>query len=120
MRLRGLAEMVFEESARLCFARGLERAHAELDVRFPEAWVVDERRIELSIDAELGAADAQSFRRLLEALLDEASAGSAVLELEGERWERRLRQSASGIPSVEGSGAAPDFDDHPTIRSKAG
>jgi len=43
-----------------------------------------------------------------------------VLELEGERWERRLRQSASGIPGVEGSGAAPDLDDHPTIRSKAG
>lgn len=120
MRLRGHAEMEFEESARLCFARGLERAHSELDVRFPEAWVIDERRIELSVDAELGPAEVQSFRRLLEALLDDASAGSAALEVDGERWERRLRDSASGMPIVEGSGAAPDIDDHPTIRSKAG
>jgi hypothetical protein len=120
MRVRGQAVMQFEQSARLCFASGLERAHTDVDVRHPEAWVVEDRRIELSIDGELGAADAAAYRRLLEALLDEAVGGFAVLELGTERWERRRGQGGSGAPRMEGSGAAPDPDDHPTIRAKVG
>ena len=120
MRFRGQAELQFDGSARLCFASGLERAHTDVDARHPEAWAIDDRSIHLSLDVEVSQADAQAYRRLLEALLDEAAAGFAVLELGEERWERKLGARVSGTPGVEGSGAAPDLDDHPTMPAKAG
>ena len=124
MKLRGFAELVFAESARLAMVRALERAHADCDQEHPEAWVFEDRRLVFSLDLEVDRASFEAHRRLLDALMDEASGGDASLEFGplddavGERWARR----ATGSGTHPTGASAEDSDQAgalPTIRTEA-
>jgi hypothetical protein len=130
MLVRGYAELGFVESAGLSFARAIERAHADPTVDHPAAWVIEDRRIVFSVEAEMGPIEIDAHRRLLEEMVREASTGEAYLDMpNGERWARRALMVASGVPRghpmyVEGSGAAEAIEvtemGMPTIRTGTG
>ena len=118
MRVRAFAALSFPESAGLCLARAVERAFADPTVDHPEAWMVDERTINLAFEGELGPAAVEAYKRLLGELLREASGGEGHLDVDGARWEARV--AASGVPRPEQSGPAeadPELS-LPTIKTK--
>lgn len=118
MRVRAHALLTFPESAGLCLGRAVERAFADPTVDHPEAWVVDERGIQLAFEGELSRAAVEAYKRLLSELLREASSGEAHLDVDGERWDARA--AASGVPRPDPSGPAeadPELS-LPTIKTK--
>lgn len=121
MRLRGFAELTFEDSARLALVRAGERAHSDVDQVHPAAWAVEDRRIVFSLDEDLPRAGFEAHRRLLDELVAEAASGEASLDFgppddpTNERWSRHV--SGSGTHRV-----AHDSDEAaamPTIRTEA-
>ncbi len=120
MKVRGHAELTYEESAGLSFARAVERSGSDPSRDFPEAWVVDERRIWFSLDADIAPAQLHAHRRLLEELVREASSGEARLDPEGGagRWDAFA--GPGGIDSTQPrdtSDVIGTVVDHPTIRT---
>jgi hypothetical protein len=82
--------------------------------------VIEERRIDFSVEADLSPAQIEAHKRLLAELVREASSGSAHLDVEGERWDARA--ATSGVPQPERSGPAladPELSLQ-TIRTKIG
>jgi hypothetical protein len=118
MHVRGFAVLTFPESAGLCLARAVERAFADPTVDHPEAWVIDERGIQLAFDGQLTRSGLEALKRLLSELMREASSAEAYLDVDGDRWDARA--ATSGIPRPEQSGPAeadPELS-LPTIRTK--
>lgn len=123
MTLRGFADLVFGDSARLALARALEHTHSDVDQEHPSAWVVEDRRIVFSLEATVSRASFEAYRRLLDALVEAAESGEASLDVEGtgtgaDRWARRAAgsgtQLSSGMTESDVAGAMP------TIRTEAG
>ncbi len=120
MLVRGFAALSFPDSAGLSFARATERAFADPAVDHPEAWSIEERRVEFAFEGHLTPAEVEAHKRLLGELLREASEGEAYLDVEGERWD--AQSATSGVPRPEQSGPAvrdPEMST-PTIRTKIG
>lgn len=111
MRVRGFAELVFSDSARLAFLTALERAQTDVDQRAPDAWVIDDRRIRFAFEGEVVLATLDAYRRLLEHLIEQAAGGEASLALgSGETWSRHVGDSASHA-------LGGDEDRFPTLRT---
>lgn len=90
---------MFQESARLSFARACERVAHDVTVEHPHAWVVDDRRVSFAIELEMSGAELQDHQRLLEELAREASSGEAFLAPDGhERWSVLIGHTQSGVP----------------------
>jgi len=107
MRVRGFADLSFEESAGLSLARAVERAATDPMHDRPEAWIVEERRISFSFEGELLQTELAAHRRILEELCREASSGEARLEPENStRWEVVVAPAKSTAPRAEESGIA--------------
>jgi hypothetical protein len=118
MKVRGHAELTYEESAGLSFARAVERAGSDPSRDFPEAWVVDERRISFSLDADLAPAQLHAHRRLLEELVREASGGEVRLDDETSgRWDAFAGAALQSSQPRDMSGVVGADVDHPTIRT---
>lgn len=119
MQVRGFAELMYRESARLGFARACERVEHDAAVDHPNEWVIDDRRISFALDRDLSPLELQLYQRLLEELLRDAASGEVMLTPEGRpRWAVSVGHAASGVPGaptshVEGS-AGRDADDADT------
>ncbi|MFO0613887.1 MAG: hypothetical protein U0414_14950 [Polyangiaceae bacterium] len=110
MKVRGFAELVFSDSARLAFISALERAQTDIDQQAPDAWLIDERRIRFAFEGDIPLGSLDAYRRLLEQLIELAEGGEANLALEsGETWARHVGDSASH--------ALGDEDRFPTLRT---
>lgn len=121
MRVRAFADLAFHESAGLCLARALERAHVDVTADHPEAWVVEERRISFHLDAELSIAEVEAHRRLLTELLREALEGEAVIDREGQlRWAQGAGTATSGVPGGAASGPVSASDEPQPITIPTG
>jgi hypothetical protein len=107
MKVRGFADLIYEDSAGMSFARAVDRAATDPSLDRPAAWVIEERRISFSLEDELGAAELDSHRRVLEELAREAISGEVRLEPEGAtRWELVVAPAKSTAPRGETSGVA--------------
>lgn len=117
----GFAEIRFGESAHLVLARAVEQSGSDALALFPDAWLVEDRRITLNVETSSPRADMVAVKRLLSELLTEAEQGEAVIDVPPyERWSR----SAGRTPSINQlfdaappSAALPVVDDqrHETI-----
>jgi hypothetical protein len=92
VRWNGFAELSFADSARLAFARALDQAQTDVHGCFPDAWVIEDRRIAFSVIADTNRTVLEGIQRLLGALVLGAVAGDALIESENprERWTRRV------------------------------
>ncbi len=88
MRWNGFADLSFADSAHLAFARAVEQAATDAHELRPEAWVVEDRRVAFSDQVESGQAMLEGTKRLLRALVLQAVAGEAAIEvaMPPERW----------------------------------
>lgn len=98
LRWTGFAELSFGESAHMAFARAIEHAQTDAHAELPDAWVMEDRRLSFSATAESSRPVLEGIRRVLAALVLDAVAGDACIEVEHphERWARR----AAARPSV--------------------
>jgi hypothetical protein len=118
----GFADLGFSGSARLALVRAHERAETEAQEALLEAWEIDDRHVAFSFEGETSRAVLEGCRRLLEALVLEATSGEALLECRGshdavgERWVMR-----AGVPSVSKELVVGDELEPPsTLRTQAG
>jgi hypothetical protein len=88
VRWTGFADLSFADSAHLAFARAVEQAATDVHELRPEAWVVEDRRVTFSDQVESGQALLEGTKRLLGALVLQAFAGEASIEvaMSAERW----------------------------------
>jgi hypothetical protein len=119
VRWTGFADLGFSSSARLAFARALERAETDVHEQTASAWVVDDRRVGFSFDAESSVAVLEGCKRLLDALAIEAHAGEAFIECKEPHEERWARRAA--LPSISKEITIVEEYDGPseTIRTEA-
>jgi hypothetical protein len=104
VRVRGFAELVYRDSARLVFARACEACAVDVALDHPEAWVVDDRRISFALDLDLSEAELAAHEALLLDLAAEAASGEVeLLPQGGKRFFALAGQLSSGTP-VRGSG----------------
>ncbi len=95
VKVAAFGELVFLESAGLCFERALDSCHAELAIARPDAWTIDERRIAIDLETSVDLEGADELRRFLDMLALDAVEGEVVLQREGQsRWLR-----VAGVPS---------------------
>ena len=80
-RWTGFADLTFAESAGLAFARAVEQAATDVLVDRHEAWVVGDRHISFAAEIEGGAPLLEGAKRLLRALVLQAIAGEATIEI---------------------------------------
>lgn len=100
-RITGFADLTFAQSAHLALARACEIAQTDVEVLHPSAFAVDDRQLQFSIDVRATQVEIDGFRRLLDALVRDATSGEASLEVEtGERWALR-----APVDGVQRSGA---------------
>jgi len=114
----GFADLGFATSARLAMARAHERAETEAQEALLEAWEIDDRHVAFSFEGETSRAVLEGCRRLLEALVLEATSGEALLEcrVPAERWVLR-----AGVPSVSKELVVGDEGEAPsTLRTEVG
>jgi len=116
VRWTGFADLSFAASARLAFSRALEQAETDAHEHHPEAWVIEDRRIAFSVDAETPRPVLDGTKRLLGALVLEAIAGEVLVEVSTppERWARKAALSISKEITVGEEHEAGD-----TIRTEA-
>jgi hypothetical protein len=100
VRWTGFADLSFADSAHLAFARACEHAMTDAHEAQPESWVIEDRRITFSADVESGPQQIDGTKRLLAALVLQALAGDAVIEVAQppelpERWVLK-----AGTPSI--------------------
>lgn len=89
-RITGFADLTFAQSAHLALARASEIAQTDVEVLHPEAFAVEDRQLQFSVDCLASQVAIDGFRRLLDALVRDATSGEASLEVEtGERWALR-------------------------------
>ncbi len=115
-RWSGFADLVFAESASLAFARAAELAETDVHEQHNDAWVIDDRHLSFSLEAESSRASIDAMKRFLGLLALQAQEGEAAIEIPDTR-ERWLRAAAS--PSSSEDLAVP-LDDPPqsqTIRA---
>lgn len=116
LRWSGYADFSFPESAPLAFARAVELAETDTHEEHPDAWVIEERRVSFSLEAESSRQAIESIKRLLDLLALQAVQGEALIEIAfpAERWLRR-----TSTPAME-SGPAPsdgELTDGPTSKT---
>lgn len=115
MRVRGFAEFVFAESARLGFARACERCPIDVVADHPEAWVVDDRRISFALDVDMTADEARIYENLLRELAGDATSGEFELRPDNApRVAEVVGLAKSGSPA-RGSGPQDLGEGSPTI-----
>ncbi len=128
-RITGFADLVFNESAHLALAKAAEIAQTDVEAEHPSAFAIEDRRLQFSVDSLASTTAIDGFRRLLEALVRDASSGEASLEVEtGERWAGRARgeavdasSGARGLaPQVSGSTELDESETRLTLRTGAG
>lgn len=124
-RFSGFAELHFRESAHLALARAAEAVQTEVEAQHPGAFIVDDLRLDVSIDARGTPHHIDALRRMLEALVKDAVSGEVAIEVEGgERWARRVTENSEARklePAAQVSGPVSSEDsDRPTIRTEAG
>jgi hypothetical protein len=127
-RITGYADLTFAESAHLALARAGEIAQTDVEVQHPAAFAIEDRRLQFSIDANASPIEIDGFRRLLEALVRDATTGEASLEVEtGERWAQRAPDGGRARSGAEGLAAATsgtteldESETRPTMRTGAG
>src|SRR5204862_4058941 len=88
VRWSGFADLTFASSARLAFSRALEQAETDVNEHQAQAWVIEDRRISFSIDAEASRHALEGTRRLLGALVLLAAARGTAVEVTGPPSER--------------------------------
>jgi hypothetical protein len=90
-RWSGFADFSFPDSAHLAFARAIELAETDTQEQHPDAWVIEDRQVTFSLQAESNRSDIESIERVLDLLALQAIAGEAVVEVAfpPERWVRR-------------------------------
>lgn len=124
----GFADLTFSPSnqgARGAFWRAVERAGTEAYEQQREAWLVDDVRVSFALSGDTPPSVLEGTRRILEALVAQASAGEAVVEVfEGVHVADRWVCKASN-PSVSREISVPvdaeeAEDDRETIRTEAG
>lgn len=126
-RFTGFADLTFAQSAHLALARAGEIAQTDVEAQHPSAFAVDERHLQFSIDALASQVEIDGFRRLLEALVLDATTGEASIEVEsGERWARRATEDGRARSGAEGLAAATsgtteldESETRPTMRTGA-
>ena len=93
----GFADLSFTDSARLAFARALDRAETDVDQAHPDAWVIEDRHVAFAFDGDTSRQIVDATKRLLDALVVGAIAGEATLEIDQprERWTRKAGPSIS-------------------------
>jgi hypothetical protein len=117
VRVRGYAELVFEESARLIVARVCERAPVDVTLQHPDAWIVDDRRVSFALDADLSDAELADYDAFLRDIAAEAQAGELELCVDGQRRLFERRGSLESGSPARASGPASDAA-RPTVRVK--
>src|SRR4051794_12631078 len=97
VRWTGFADLSFADSARLAFARAVEQAETDAHGDFPDAWMIEDRRISFSLTADTSRPVLDGMQRLLAQLVLGAIAGEVLVETENpsERWARK-----AAIPSI--------------------
>jgi hypothetical protein len=101
MKVAAFGELVFLESAGICFERALDAAHAEIAHERPEVFVIDERRVQIDFEAELDVEASDELRRFLDVLALDAVEGEVAIHREGlPRW-LRIAGTPSGIRESE-------------------
>ncbi|HVY45827.1 MAG TPA: hypothetical protein VHB21_08110 [Minicystis sp.] len=117
VRWTGFAELRFEGSAGLAFARAVEQAATDVHLELPDAWVVEDRRVTFSAEVEGGPQLLEGTKRLLRALALQAVAGDVALEIAQpfERWVLRAAPPSSSKELAVGD-EPPDGE---TIRTAA-
>jgi hypothetical protein len=89
VRWTSFADLVFADCAWLAFARAAELAETDVHEQFRGAWVIDDRRIQLSLDdLESGRSAVDGMKRFLGLLALQAIDGEArvVVSRPTERW----------------------------------
>jgi hypothetical protein len=91
VRWTAFADLTFAESAHMAFARALEQAETEAHQLHADAWMIEDRRICFSFAAETSVPVLEGTRRLLAALVLEASSGDVLVETVQpyDRWARK-------------------------------
>lgn len=122
-RFSAFAELHFHESAHLALARAAEAVQTDVESQHPGAFMVDDLRLDVSIEADGSAIHIDALRRMLEVLVRDAISGEASIQAEGsERWVRRAAGSeARKLEPAQVSGPVSSEDsDRPTVRTEAG
>lgn len=123
-RFSGFAQLHFRESAHLALARASEAVQTDVEAQHPGAFIVDDLRLDVSIDAHGSALHIDALRRMLDLLARDAISGEVAVEVEGgERWARRVAETSDArtLDPVQASGPVSAEDsDRPTIRTEAG
>ena len=96
----GFADLVFAESAGLAFARAAELADTDVHEQHRDAWVIDDRHLSFSLEAESGRTTVEAMKRFLGLLALQAQEGEATIEI-AEPRERWLRHAASPSSSED-------------------
>src|SRR5262245_5686736 len=81
VRWTGFAALSCPGSAGLAFSRALEQAETDAHEQHPEAWVIEDRRISFSVQADTSRPVLDGTKRLLDALVLEAVAGEVLVEV---------------------------------------
>jgi len=122
-RFSGFADLHFRESAHLALARAAESVQTDVEAQHPGAFIVDDHRLDVSVEARGSLLHIDALRRMLEALVNDAVSGEAALEIEGgERWARRVAEvsEARRLDPAQISGSVSSEDsDRPTMRTEA-
>jgi hypothetical protein len=122
-RFSVFAELHFHESAHLALARAVEAVQTDVEAQHPGAFIVDDLRLDVSIDAHATALHVDAVRRMLEVLVRDAISGEAALEIEGgDRWARRAAGSGARTldPAQVSGPVASEDSERPTVRTEAG
>jgi len=115
LRWSSFAELRFSESAWLAFARAAELAETDVHEQHRDAWVIDDRHIGFSLEAESSRSTIEAMKRFLGLLALQAEAGEATIEVAApsERW---TRQAPSPSSAAEGAGSESECPQSRTIR----
>ncbi len=123
-RFSGFAELHFRESAHLALARAAEAIHTDVEAQHPGAFIVDDLRLDVSIDARGTPLHIDAVRRMLDVLVRDAISGEAAVEVDGgDRWARRVAENSEArrLEPAQASGlAGSEESERPTLRTEAG
>lgn len=111
------AELRFGDSAHLALARAVEESASEALTSLPDAWLIEDRKITLHVEADTPRAEMMAVKQLLTALLRTAEHGEAVIEVPPfDRWSRPAAGGRASSPMLSlDDWAGPDSEDRATV-----
>lgn len=110
------AELRFGDSAHLALARAVEESASEALTSLPDAWLIEDRKITLHVEADTPRSEMMAVKQLLTALLRTAEQGEAVIEVPPfDRWSRHATGRASSPMLSPDDWAGPDSEDRATV-----